>query len=101
MAGIEQLMSALATDKDLAKKLSAAGTPEEAVKVAEAAGYTISKNELLEAYKAKMATMSEEELANVAGGKGDSYGGNQQNQSDGQGSQSQNGGNVQGDVQAL
>ena len=71
MPGIEDLMQALGNDKALAEKLSAAGTPEEAVKVAEAAGYTISKNELLEAYKAKMATMSEEELANVAGGKND------------------------------
>ena len=95
MSGIEQLMTALTTDKALSEKLSAAGTPEEAVKVAEAAGYTISKNELLEAYKAKMATMSEDELANVAGGKGNSTGGNQQNQSDGQGEQQQNGGNVQ------
>ena len=39
--------------------------------------------------------MSEEELANVAGGKNDSKGSNQQNQSDGQGSQQQNGGNGQ------
>ena len=98
MPGIEDLMNALSSDKALSDKLSAAGTPEEAVKVAEAAGYTISKNELLEAYKAKMATMSEEELENVAGGKGDSKGGNQQNQSDGGGSQSQNGGNAQGNV---
>ena len=98
MLGIEDLMKALSNDKALSDKLSAAGTPEEAVKVAEAAGYTISKNELLEAYKAKMATMSEEELANVAGGKGDSKGGNQQNQSDGSGNQQQNGGNAQGNV---
>ena len=98
MRGIEDLMQALANDKALAEKLSSAGTPEEAVKVAEAAGYTISKNELLEAYKAKMATMSEEELANVAGGKNDSSGGNQQNQSDSQGDIHQNGGNAQGNV---
>ena len=100
MPGIEDLMKALSNDKALSDKLSSAGTPEEAVKVAEAAGYTISKNELLEAYKAKMATMSEEELANVAGGKGDTKGGNQQNQSSGQGDQQQNGGNIQGNVNA-
>jgi len=98
MPGIDDLMSALASDKVLSEKLSAASTPEEAVKVAEASGYTISKNELLEAYKAKMATMSEEELANVAGGKGDSKGSNQQNQSDGQGDIQQNGGNGQVNV---
>ena len=98
MPGIEELMNALSSDKALSDKLSAAGTPEEAVKVAESAGYTISKNELLEAYKAKMATMSEEELANVAGGKGmtNKQGGNQQNQSDGSGgAPQQQGGNVQ------
>lgn len=56
------------------------------------------KNELLEAYKAKMATMSEEELTNVAGGKTvtSNQGGNQQNQSDGGGGEpQQQGGNVQ------
>ena len=47
-----------------------------------------------------MATMSEEELANVAGGKGDSKGGNQQNQSTGSGDQQQDGGNLQGTADA-
>ena len=35
-----------------------------------AAGYIITSQELLEAYKTKMAAMSSDELANVAGGKG-------------------------------
>ena len=99
MPGIDDLMNALESDKALKDNLSSASSPEEAVKVAKDAGFTISKNELLEAYKAKMATMSEEELANVAGGKGDSKGGNQQNQSSGGGDQQQNGGNAQANVQ--
>ena len=44
--------------------------------------------------------MSEEELANVAGGKGDSKGGNQQNQSTGSGNQDQNGGTGQANLNA-
>ena len=88
MPGIEELMDALESDKTLRDNLSAASTPEEAITVAKNAGYTISKGELLEAYKAKMASMSEEELDNVSGGKGNNnyY---QQNNNSGQGGQSQ------------
>ena len=68
---IDELMKAIEENKTLADQLSSAATPEEAVKIAEEAGYKITTTELLEAYKTKMATMSEEELANVSGGKGD------------------------------
>ena len=71
MPGIDDLMEALSSNKELADQLTAASTPEEAIKIANAAGYTISTQELLEAYKTKMAVMSEDELANVSGGKGD------------------------------
>ena len=63
-------MEALSSNKELSDQLSAASTPDEAMKMAKEAGYTITSQELLEAYKTKMATMSEGELANVAGGKG-------------------------------
>lgn len=98
MPDIEDLMKALLSDETLRQKLSDSESPEKAVRVAKEAGYTISKNELLEVYKAKMATMSEEELANVVGGKTvtSNQGGNQQNQSDGNGGEpQQQGGNVQ------
>ena len=72
MPGIEDLMSALSSDKTLSDKLNAASSPDAAVEIAKAAGYQISASELMEAYKTKMASMSEDELANVAGGKGDS-----------------------------
>ena len=72
MPGISDLMSALATDKSLSEKLTEASSPDAAVEIAKAAGYQITSAELMEAYKTKMASMSEEELANVAGGKGDS-----------------------------
>ena len=69
MPGIEDLMEALSSNKELAEKLTAASNPDEATEVAKAAGYTITSQELLEAYKTTMATMSSDELANVAGGK--------------------------------
>ena len=63
-------MEALSSNKELADKLTAASNPDEATEIAKAAGYTITSQELLEAYKTKMATMSSDELSNVAGGKG-------------------------------
>ena len=63
-------MEALSSNKELADQLTAASNPDEATEVAKAAGYTITSQELLEAYKTRMATMSSDELANVAGGKG-------------------------------
>ena len=72
MPGIDDLMEALSSNKELADQLTAASNPDEATEIAKAAGYTITSQELLEAYKTKMAAMSSDELANVAGGKGDS-----------------------------
>ena len=72
MPGIEDLMEALSSNKELADQLTAASNPDEATEVAKAAGYTITSQELLEAYKTKMSAMSSDELANVAGGKTDS-----------------------------
>ena len=69
MPGIEDLMEALSSNKELADKLTAASNPDEATEIAKAAGYTITSQELLEAYKTKMAAMSSDELSNVAGGK--------------------------------
>ena len=62
-------MEALSSNKELADQLTAASNPDEATEIAKAAGYTITSQELLEAYKTKMAAMSSDELANVAGGK--------------------------------
>ena len=73
MSAINDLMTALVTNSDLQKSMTNAATPEEAVKAAADAGFNVTSNELLEAYKSKMGEMSEEELASVAGGKGDSY----------------------------
>ena len=74
MPGIEDLMEALSSNKELADQLAAASNPDEATEVAKAAGYTITSQELLEAYKTKMSAMSSDDLANVAGGKGDNKG---------------------------
>ena len=76
MPGIEDLMEALSSNKELADKLTAASNPDEATEIAKAAGYTITSQELLEAYKTKMAFMSSDELSNVAGGKGSDQGHN-------------------------
>ena len=71
MPGIEDFISALESDSALSEKISAVSTPDAAVDIAKAAGYDISAAELMEAYKTKMAGMTEDQLANVAGGKGD------------------------------
>ena len=62
MRRIEDLMKAIAGNKELADRLTAASNPQEATEVAKAAGYTITSQELLEAYKTKMAVMSSDEL---------------------------------------
>ena len=55
-------MEALSSNKELADQLTAASNPDEATEIAKAAGYTITSQELLEAYKTKMAVMSSDEL---------------------------------------
>ena len=62
MRRIQDLMKAIAGNKELADRLTAASNPQEATEVAKAAGYTITSQELLEAYKTKMAVMSSDEL---------------------------------------
>ena len=69
MPGIKELMEAIVTDKNLASKLSQCSTPDDAVLLAKEFGYEISAQELIEGYKVHMATMSSDELSNVAGGK--------------------------------
>lgn len=73
MAAIDDLMSALSENAALQQSMTNATTPEEAVKAAAAAGYKVTSQELLEAYKSKMGAMSEDELSSVAGGKGDTH----------------------------
>jgi predicted ribosomally synthesized peptide with nif11-like leader len=72
MAGINDLMTALSSNVELRDQLASATTPQAAVEAAAAAGYKVTAQELLEAYKNKMAAMSDSELTNVAGGKNDS-----------------------------
>ena len=82
MPGINDLMAALATDKKLASQLSQCSTPDDAVLLAKEFGYEITAQELIEGYKIHMASMSSDELSNVAGGKSNTkknyYGGQQQ-----------------------
>ena len=70
MPGINEMMVAIATDKKLAAQLSQCSTPDDAVLLAKEFGYEISAQELVEAYKIHMASMSSDELSNIAGGKG-------------------------------
>lgn len=46
-----------------------ATTPEEAVAAAADAGFEVTTQELLEAYKSKMSALSDDELASISGGK--------------------------------
>ena len=79
MAGINELMSALGSDEALRAKLNNASTPQEAVDAAKAAGFSVTAQELLEAYKNKMGAMSDSELSSVAGGKNDNHYSNDKN----------------------
>ena len=69
MAAIDDLMAALSSNAELQQAMTTATTAEDAVKAAADAGYKVTSQELLEAYKSKMGAMSEEELSSVAGGK--------------------------------
>ena len=71
MAVIDDLMTAISSNAELQQALTNATTPDDAVKAAAAAGYKVTSQELLEAYKSKMGEMSEAELSSVAGGKAD------------------------------
>ena len=68
MAAIDDLMAALSSNAELQQAMTNATTPEDAVKAAADAGYKVTAQELLEAYKSKMSAMSEDELASISGG---------------------------------
>jgi len=72
MAAIDDFFKALSDNEDLRNKVSSASSAADAVKVAAAAGFSISEAELVQAYKSRMSQMSEEQLSSVAGGKHDS-----------------------------
>ena len=72
MAAIDDFFKALGDDSELRDKMSNAPSAADAVKIAAAAGFTITEQELIEAYKSRMSEMTEEQLSSVAGGKNDS-----------------------------
>ena len=72
MAAIDEFFQALAEEIELREKINAATSAPDAVKIAGDAGFNISEAELIQAYRSRMAEMSEEQLSSVAGGKGDS-----------------------------
>ncbi len=72
MASIDDFFKALGNDSGLRDKVSSAPSASEAVKVAAAAGFSITEQELIDAYKSRMSEMTEEQLSSVAGGKSDS-----------------------------
>ena len=72
MAAIDDFFKALGDDSGLRDKMSNAPSAADAVKIAAAAGFTITEQQLIEAYKSRMSEMTEEQLSSVAGGKNDS-----------------------------
>ena len=72
MASIDDFFKALGNDTGLRDKVGNAPSAAEAVKVAAAAGFSITEQELIDAYKSRMSEMTEEQLSSVAGGKSDS-----------------------------
>lgn len=69
MASIDELMVALSSNSELQQAMTNATTPEEAVAAAADAGFEVTTQELLEAYKSKMSVLSDDELASISGGK--------------------------------
>ena len=74
MAAIDDFLAALSSNAELRQAISNADSADDAVKLAAAAGYEITTQDLIEAYKSRMTEMSEDELSAVAGGKGDKTG---------------------------
>ncbi|WP_186540110.1 Nif11-like leader peptide family RiPP precursor [Synechococcus sp. BIOS-E4-1] len=70
MAAIDDLMAALSSNPELRQAMTSAITPEDAVKAAADAGYKVTSQELVEAYKSQMSALSDDELASISGGKG-------------------------------
>ena len=69
MAAIDDLMAALSSNAELRQAMTNATSSDDAAKAAAAAGYKVTSQELIEAYKSRMEEMSEDQLASVAGGK--------------------------------
>ena len=72
MAAIDDFFQALADNEELRKKINSATSAPDAVEIAANAGFSITEAELIQAYRSRMAEMSEEQLSSVAGGKNDS-----------------------------
>ena len=72
MAAIDDFFQALADNEELREKINSATSAPDAVKIAANAGFSITEAELIQAYRSRMAEMSEEQLSSVAGGKNDS-----------------------------
>lgn len=68
MSAVDDFFKTLSDNEELRKKVSSASSAADAVKIAAAAGFTISETELVQAYKSRMSQMSEEQLSSVAGG---------------------------------
>ena len=69
MAAIDDLMAALSSNAELRQAMTNATSSVDAAKAAAAAGYKVTSQELIEAYKSRMEEMSEDQLSSVAGGK--------------------------------
>ena len=69
MAAIDDLMAALSSNAELRQAMTNATSSDDAAKAATAAGYKVTSQEIIEAYKSRMEEMSEDQLSSVAGGK--------------------------------
>lgn len=67
MAAIDDLMAALSSNAELRQAMTNATSSDDAAKAADAAGYKVTSQELIEAYKSRMEEMSEDQLASVTG----------------------------------
>ena len=71
MAAIDDFPGSCNNEEHREKINSATSAPDTA-KIAANAGFSITEAELIQAYRSRMAEMSEEQLSSVAGGKNDS-----------------------------
>ena len=69
MAAIDDFMAALSSNAELRQAMANSGSADDIVKLADAAGYEITTQDLIEAYKSRMTEMSEDQLSAVSGGK--------------------------------
>ena len=69
---IEDLLAHLEANPELRNAIMAATTPEEAIKIAENAGYKITAEDLLDAYRNKVTELSQGELEDITGAKSSS-----------------------------